>query len=70
MVAHLEDDTEVNDSGIAVSLICSSSCPGPLFVLVMSSSLSSTVFWLELAFTSGDGLLSCRVKLNSLPGRS
>jgi len=69
MVACLGDDTGVNDSGIGVSLICLSSCPGSLFVLVTSSSLSSTISWSESGCTSGDGLLSCGVKLNSSPGR-
>ena len=69
-VTHLRDDTGVNDSGIAVSLICSLSCPGSLLVLMMSLLLSSTVSWSELGCTSGDGLLSCGVKLNSSPGRS
>ena len=69
MVARLGDDTGVNDSGIEVSLICLSSCPGSLVVLMMSSSLSSTVSWSELGCTSGDGLLSCGAKLNSSPGR-
>ena len=70
MVARLGDDTGVNDSGIGMSLICLSSCPGCLVVLVMSSLLSSTVSWLESGCTSGDGLLSCGAKLNSSPGRS
>ena len=69
MVACLGDDTGVNDSGIGTSLICLSSCLGSLFVLMMSSSLSLTMSWSELAFMSGDGLLSCGAKLNSLPGR-
>jgi len=70
MVAHLRDDTGVNDSGIGMSLICLSSCPGSLVVSTMSSSLSLTMSWSESACTSGDGLLSCGAKLNSLPGRS
>jgi len=37
MVAHLRDDTGVNDPGIGASLICLLSCPGSLFVSVMSS---------------------------------
>jgi len=69
MVARLGDDTGVNDSGIGTSLICLSSCLGSLFVLITSLSLSLTMSWSELAFTSGDGLLSCGAKLNSLPGR-
>jgi len=69
MVACLGDDTGVNDSGIAASLICLSSCLGSLVDLMMSSSLSSTVSWSDLGCTSGDGLLSCGVKLNSSPGR-
>ena len=70
MVAHLGDDTGVNDSGIGTSLICSLSCLGSLVVSMMSPSLSLTMSWLELGCTSGDGLLSCGVKLNSSPGRS
>ena len=70
MVARLRDDTGVNDSGIGVSLICLSSCPDCLVALVTSSSLSSTVSWSESGYMSGDGLLSCSVKLNSSPGRS
>jgi len=69
MVALLRDDTGVNDSGIGTSLICLSSCPGSLVVSMMLSLLSSTVPWSDLGCTSGDGLLSCGVKLNSLPGR-
>jgi len=70
MVAHLRDDTGVNNSGIGTSLICLSSCLGSLVVSMTSSSLSLTVSWLELGCTSGDGLLSYGAKLNSLPGRS
>jgi len=70
MVAHLGDDTGVNDSGIGTSLICLLSCLGSLVVSMTSSSLSSTVSWSESAYMSGDGLLSCGAKLNSLPGRS
>jgi len=69
MVARLGDDTGVSNSGIGTSLICLSSCPGSLVVLMTSSSLSSTMSWLESACTSGDGLLSCGAKLNSSPGR-
>jgi len=70
MVAHLRDNTGVNDSGIGVSLICLSSCPDSLVVSMMLSSLSLTVSWLESGCMSGDGVLSCSVKLNSSPGRS
>jgi len=69
-VTHPRDDTGVNDSGIGVSLICLLSCLDCLVVLVTSSLLSSTVSWSDSGCTSGDGLLSCSVKLNSSPGRS
>jgi len=69
-VTCLGDDTGVNNSGIGTSLICLLSCPGSLVVLTTTSSLSSTMSWSELACMSGDGLLSCGAKLNSLPGRS
>jgi len=70
MVARLRDDTGVNDSGIGISLICLLSCPGCLVVLIMLLSLSSTVSRSELGCMSGDRLLSCGAKPNSLPGRS
>jgi len=68
-VTRLGDNTGVNNSGIGTSLICLSSCLGSLVVSMMSLSLSLTVSWSELGCTSGDGLLSCGAKLNSLPGR-
>jgi len=70
IVARLGDDTGVNDSGIGIRLICLSSCPGCLVVLMTSSSLSSTVSWSDSGCTSGDGLFSCGAKLNSSLGRS
>jgi len=70
MVAHLRDDTGVNNSGIGTSLICLSSCPGSLVVSTTTSLLSLTVSWSESGRMSGDGLLNCGVKLNSLPGKS
>jgi len=70
MVAHLRDDTGVNDSRIGISLICLSSCPGSLVVLMTLLSLSLTISWSESGCTSGDGLLSCGAKLNSSPGKS
>jgi len=69
MVAHLRDDTGVNDSGIGASLICLSSCPGSLVVSMMSLLLSSTISWSDSGCMSGDRLLSCGVKLNSSPSR-
>ena len=69
-VAHLRDDTGVNNSGIGTSLVCLLSCLGSLVVSMTSSSLSLTVSWSESGCTSGDGLLSYSAKLNSSPGRS
>lgn len=59
IVALLGDDTRVNNSGIAVSLICLSSCPGSLVSSMMSSSLSSTLSLSLSGCISGDGVLSC-----------